>query len=643
MSQTSGCDMTTAVLRPSDMHSEVQTEADGESLNDSDLSATFNNLPAIFSDLTDRDTDLADNDDDMAQSAMDEVWDVTSVSHPDETTPNTSSIDESPTAPDEMDELGNGDDEYDEPEPLKYHLRPQSRELKSAFMRTWIDQDETGNYGEKGPNEGTRRARPRRQPVKFRLRDDFHQKSDETDDGEAGDESSAKIISKLMVTLSFQSEAGKNQYECLSSSLASEPKTDYDVNFNGYRLRKRGQSLAAHSPSASDFPDDLTGHPVARGCYECLAIGLRCSLLDDERAWPCTTCAADNQDCDLVTPAEIKRACERCKSRKTSCSYNYTEKHSEPCQQCMDDGYHCVAGPAKDHIRVRIRYDRDWVNDPAPKQKPFKARKHPNSDETPGQCKLDDFLTKSTQKRAEQKDSSPRHESKRRLSAPPATAQRPTKIPRTADKSEGTTTTIETKFCHPIIFNHEETPGGERCHFCSEPSYPIVGLAAKEVEVIEWEDGRGLEEIGGGHKGEGVESTRVCISCTTDRMSTILCKTHELRQLDGSENDSFEVNEAFDQLISGSGRLKGKWCAICANLAGYECCSAGEGQDGCGLLVCEHCMVQLTGIYDGDLQKMLPELIDEVSEDRVFGLRADYELLKEDGLLMRYVLWSTQQ
>jgi hypothetical protein len=310
----------------------------------------------------------------------------------------------------------------------------------------------------------------------------------------------------------------------------------------------------------------------------------------------------------------------------------------------MDDGFRCVAGPAKDNIRVRIRYDRDWVNDPAPKQKPFKARKHPNSDETVGQRKLDDLLSRNTEERAEQKDSSPRHGQKRRLSDAPSAAQRPVKAPRTTDKIQGTTTTIEMKFCHPIIFNHEENAGGgERCHFCSDPSYPIFGLAAKEVEVIEWEDGRGLEEVSSGHKGEGVENTRVCISCTTDRIPIVMCRTHELRPLGGSENDTFDVNDAFAELLSGSGKLKGKWCAICANLARYECCSAGEGGDRCGLLVCEHCMVQLTGIYDGDLQKMLPELNDEVSEDRMFGLRADYELLKEDGLLMRYVLWSSQQ
>ena len=651
MSEINGTDMTADAPWPaSESIQPGEKLARGDEYENLSPVSPTDSVLDLDSYLTNMDDHVVDDDGDTTDTVFEDIWDTADTPQRDAMTPNTSSMDESPAAPDKD---GECEDECDEPEPMKYHLRPQSRELKSAFMRTWIDQDETGNYGEQDPSEESRKARHRRQRVRFRLRDDYYTKANETDDDGTEDETLAKVIPKVMVTLTFQSEAGKTKYERLIRSLPSESDTECDLNSNGYRLRKRGASLGKRfysecdldkSRFGPDFPDDLTGHPIARGCWECLGLGIRCPLLDDERVWPCATCVADGHDCDLVTPPEFKRACERCKQKRTSCSYNYTEEHGEACQQCMDDDFRCVAGPAKDYIRVRIRYDRDWVNDPAPKQKPFKARKQPNSEEATGQRTLDDFLSRSTNEEAEQKDSSPRHGQKRRLSDEPAAAQRPTKVPRTTNKIQGTTTTIETKFCHPITFNHEESvDGGERCHFCSDPSYPIFGLAAKEVEVIEWEDGRGLEEVSGGHKGEGVENTRVCITCTTDRIPIIMCKTHELRPLGGSENDTFDVNDAFTELLSGSSKLKGKWCAICANLARYECCSAGEGRDGCGLLICEHCMVQLTGIYDGDLQKMLPELNDEVSEDRMFGLRADYELLKGDGLLMRYVLWSSQK
>ena len=54
-------------------------------------------------------------------------------------------------------------------------------------------------------------------------------------------------------------------------------------------------------------------------------------------------------------------------------------------------------------------------------------------------------------------------------------------------------------------------------------------------------------------------------------------------------------------------------------------------------------MALLAGVYDGDLQKMLPKLVDKPTQERMLGFRADYELLKEDGLLMKYVLWNSQQ
>lgn len=59
-------------------------------------------------------------------------------------------------------------------------------------------------------------------------------------------------------------------------------------------------------------------------------------------------------------------------------------------------------------------------------------------------------------------------------------------------------------------------------------------------------------------------------------------------------------------------------------------------------MLCEHDAVLLTGVYDGDLQEMLRNIKDERSSERMLGLRADYGLLKQDGLLMSYVLGSSR-
>ena len=51
-------------------------------------------------------------------------------------------------------------------------------------------------------------------------------------------------------------------------------------------------------------------------------------------------------------------------------------------------------------------------------------------------------------------------------------------------------------------------------------------------------------------------------------------------------------------------------------------------------------MLNLADKHKGDLQQMLSVLKDEPSDERPLGLRADWSLLKQDGLLMRYVLWA---
>lgn len=243
----------------------------------------------------------------------------------------------------------------------------------------------------------------------------------------------------------------------------------------------------------------------------------------------------------------------------------------------------------------------------------------------------DDILTKSTALNEENAMQPPS----------PLPATKPTQ-PTKASSSAGTTHKIHTKFSHPIQFNYvpsSATKDSKPCHFCLSPAYPLLGLGSREVEVIDWADGRGLEEISGGHRGDGIESTRVCVQCTLSRLQVVMCPSHQLRPIKGVGKDMLEVNAAFAELFSGEVKSGRKWCAVCPSLAGYEC---GTGGEGCGLRLCEHCMVMLTGLYDGDLQVMLESIVDEPTEEKMLGLRADYELLKKDGLLMRYVLYSSQ-
>lgn len=604
---------------------------------------------------------------DGTNTPLDEVWDAPSSPQPEPATPNTSSVDETPVGPDEKNESEEIDHAV---QPSKYHLRPQTRELK-GFTRTWIDRDDSGNYGEKVPNDELRKARRRQNHVKFQLRPESDPKYDETDGGGVNDQNERRAIPTLLISLAFKSEDGKAKYKSIIKSRPKEIKYQYDdENYNGYRLRKRGSSASTgyysecnldKSQFDPELPNDLTGHPVARGCWECLGLGIRCPLLDDERAWPCTTCIEDEHVCNLVTPPRFKRACERCKLRRRSCSYIYAQKHGEACQECMDNGHRCVAGPVKDKITTRIRYERDWKKDPPAKERPFKVRKAHSLDDSAQQPTLPNSTTTQRESAADnidkgmaELDEDPfvrdrvpsrnnHHVKKTKFEHEAHGDTRPSKIHKVKKHSSGKTYKIQTRFCHPIIFNHEDVGTETTCHFCSDPSYAVFGLASRDVEVIEWQDGRGLEEICGGHKGEGVENTRVCITCTTERLPIIMCRTHELQPLKSTENDKFDENDAFAELLSGDGILRGRWCSICANLAMYECGTPGDDGAGCGLLVCEHCTLLLVGMYDGDLQKMLPEMSDEPTKERMLGLRADHEFLKEDGLLMKYVLWNSER
>ena len=552
-------------------------------------------------------------------------------------------------------------DDLDEPL-IKYHLRPQNRNLKPVFGRTWIDKDESGNYGERDRIEESRRARLRRNRVKLRGSEYVDPAVDNYDEDEADDEGSPKEKERLIVKLSFRSDANIKACEKLVVNLPTKTSPKIHGSPTGYRLRTRKAAVAANdsryyseykldkSHIEQQMPNGLTGHPVARGCWECLGLGNEhCTLLYDERTWPCKMCRDDDHDCDLITPPILKRACERCKRRRTACSYSHSFSHGEACQQCMDDGYRCVAGPAKDSTRPRIRYDRDWVNDPIPKPKSSKRKRSPEEDLSAIQADLTPWKRRDSLfednndatiaahyddlRSLNRKESGPIDD----IQPPPAKGAKLSK------QSKGNTTIIQTKLCHPVIFNHEHTAGDEPCHFCAEPSYAVLGLEQREVEVIDWEDGRGLEEISGGHKGKGVENTRICAHCTMKRLPIIMCPTHEMQPIAGRDKDAIDANTALMDLLSGSAKAFSKtWCAICPSMATHKCCAPNDGSGACGLTLCDQCMAMLVGSYKSDLQAMLPDLKDEPTEERMFGLRADYELLREDGVLMRYVLWNSE-
>lgn len=492
----------------------------------------------------------------------------------------------------------------------KYDLRQKARELKASFSRTWIDDDKTGFYD---PKEELRQLRQRpKRPNALLKRASFRPWDlDEDDDSESESEARkdrAPIVRpSLEVKLTFRSEAGKAAFNDLVRNLPAKPEPSEEL-FSERRLRRRdsgvdfsyllGAKPTKKSRLSDDLPEDLTGHPVARGCWECLTIGIRCPLLENERYWPCTTCLDDDHECELLTPPTYKRPCEHCKGKLIGCSYTYTLDHDGPCEECSRTGGRCVAGPAKEAIRERISYDRDWANDPWQESKPPKPKKLPScrrcrerdqlcsfsAGDKSDVCTSCDMATENCQPELGMKSSRKRKRPQAKAATttgksnndyenvswgpdilgentgrskpiiigsssesssddssdtppPPPPKKNRSKAKHTT-KEEGSLETISTKFAHPIRFNYE---GQDPCHFCSDIRFSMFGLGSTEVEVVVWNDGRGLDEISGGHRGQGIESTRMCVSCTTSRIPIVMCGKHKLQPLEGESPHSLSL------------------------------------------------------------------------------------------------------
>lgn len=101
-------------------------------------------------------------------------------------------------------------------------------------------------------------------------------------------------------------------------------------------------------------------------------------------------------------------------------------------------------------------------------------------------------------------------------------------------------------------------------------------------------------------------------------------------------------NVAVCNLLHGTTTGRERWCSVCPALAQYECCRSGPYGKGCGLLLCEACMV-LTAACDGSLDQALKHIPSGPSQQRPVGVRADHEFLRKDGLLVKHVLWESQR
>jgi hypothetical protein len=220
---------------------------------------------------------------------------------------------------------------------------------------------------------------------------------------------------------------------------------------------------------------------------------------------------------------------------------------------------------------------------------------------------------------------------------------------------------ITTSYCHPIKFNHVPSSMPiDACSWCNNPLFGLYGLSTKgrdyqprRVEGFYNPDGNSFVEIRGGYSELGHLPSKMCVTCTFDRIKIIGCEFHQVKQLSIADLDGWVLNEdkgtsacvAFGQdppdFVGAKFFLNVRWCSICPNLATFKCVTVGDGVEGCGLLLCENCedllgKVMKSGVTGGN--KVLDTLVREVgSQNWIFveGVRADATFLTSEGELMK--------
>lgn len=169
---------------------------------------------------------------------------------------------------------------------------------------------------------------------------------------------------------------------------------------------------------------------------------------------------------------------------------------------------------------------------------------------------------------------------------------------------------IRTNWAHPIEYQCKP----ESCNFCQDHRYPIFGCGAVHIEVIQLEPGI-YEEMGGGHREKGVPATKICLTCSLERIAVAKCPGHEVLPIEGQLEDDFDY-QSFWSHITGSSEPKHPTCSVCIKPAFYACAAHQkedpcglpiEGDDaiGCGLLLCGDCaaIVASCGLDMGSLER----------------------------------------
>jgi len=597
----------------------------------------------------------------------------------------------------------------------KWDFRPVPRCGIAGFGSTWVDKDDSGDYdpakdGNLSPS-----------PVKRKRTVMDGNPNDPGSYAVDGPFKKPRLAPSwlvarqngfsFVVTLKIQSPEGKvllqehednwpeNPWNFLTDSdpLPGSPSSTHLITSTSPSTAPYRRLRDCLRSRPKDQEQDLTGHPAARGCKGCSELAETCPLLaPNGGARPCWVCIRDDVECVPLVEPKTKAACDDCVQRRITCSYSErVENHHLPCLPCQAFRSRCIAGPAIDLMRVRMTEDGKPATVHGPSSRPFikcaRCRRDKKrcslrslNDAPPCRdCKADgtECTFEKVTPRPSLPTESPRQTTarvqmhkadfgtdlpkssngllKHTLATSTALRTVPIRVARKLPSPiypQGKAILINTKLPHPITFNH---PDPKSCHFCTLSYYALFGYGEQQVLVNEWPNGKGYNELRGGHTSSGVEPSRTCYKCTADRLRIMLCPEHAVQRIHNLTAVQRDYNAMFERLLETQpgDTLRaelGGWCSICPRPAEHECCTRREASPGagvassddkttgCGLKLCEECSLVLHEVYDGDLLRMV-----EPADNRGFepdekfwplGLRADYDFLRVGGQLQKQVL-----
>ncbi|KAF2036191.1 hypothetical protein EK21DRAFT_52289 [Setomelanomma holmii] len=574
-----------------------------------------------------------------------------------------------------------------------YELR-QNIDRAKAF--TYIDTDKTGDYD---PAQEARLKTLRLQRAKAAKA--------AKKKGKGKEKAPKQYVMKCIVRLSFKAFGNVRNYTNDEDNWPenwSEVNSDYERETQDIRsfYRRNTPDLDPQPPieDPRGNADDLTGHPVARGCRNCRKEEKTCSMTYGG-LYPCDECEDDDIDCQPILPYVVKGRCKQCEENgEERCSFE-DDSSQALCHRRIESELSCEALPPQGYKTPRISIDeimysanRKHVQCTFCRMEKKRCSLREKTDKPPCKfckkngigCIFYDLPTLPNDKRSGSKQKAPvgpTDGAAPEVSKPGSELFSPADLKDIMNNDEairsreatpeiemeddsgnkGMLTKINTSFAHPIKFSgifHTT----KDCNFCEMPVFGFVGYFETEVHVIRWYSGLGYTELGGGHR-EVSDETTMCQKCSMGRAQIVSCDQHDIQPVYDA-NTAPEFDGLLTELLSseeGSALLHHqlqRWCSMCFSPANFICCARqpslmvnDHGEDfeieGCGLRLCASCEVTLWEVFEGNSSHMAAamDLGSKAKEgDEDLGarqIRADVGFLSHEGLLWKAFGYDMEQ